>query len=281
MHRRNDTTVRRAFGSAILSSAIFFLFDLAGSLAARQQVPVPAQTQPAPQPKSPAPDPAVERGRKQFQDSCGFCHGPDATGARGPDLVRSPIVAHDVKGDQVGLVIRQGRPDKGMPPMQLSDQQVSDIAAFLHVRALESLNSAEVPRVYPLEKLLTGNAAAGKAYFEGAGGCTKCHSVTGDLAGVATKHSPMDLEARMLYPEKQHHVIAIVTLPSGEQIKGPLVHADDFVVSLKDENGWYRSFSRDRVRVDVQDQLAAHRELLDKLTQKDFHDLFAYLETLK
>lgn len=270
---------RRVCRSAIFCLAVSFVIALATSPAARQEAPPPAQAPAQAQP--PPPDPAVERGRKQFQESCGFCHGNDATGARGPDLVRSPVVAHDVKGDQLGQVIRQGRPDKGMPPMQLSDQQVSDIAAFLHARALESLNSAEVPKVYPVEKLLSGNAAAGKAYFEGAGGCTKCHSVTGDLAGVAKKLSPMDLEARMLYPEKQHHVTATVTLPSGEQIKGPLVHADDFVVSLKDANGWYRSFSRDRVKIELQDQLAAHRELLDKLTQKDFHDLFAYLETLK
>src|SRR5438876_3666778 len=74
---------------------------------------------------------------------------------------------------------------------------------------------------------------------------------------------------------------AVVTLPSGEQIKGPLVRADDFMVSLRDVSGWYRSFSRDRVKVEVQDPLSAHRELLGKLTQADVHNLFAYLETLK
>src|SRR5215510_7747 len=68
---------------------------------------------------SPAKDPAVERGRKQFVQSCGFCHGADATGARGPDLLRSPLVAHDVKGDQIGEVIRNGRTDKGMPALPL------------------------------------------------------------------------------------------------------------------------------------------------------------------
>src|SRR5882757_6075663 len=75
---------------------------------------------------------SAERGRKEFVQSCGFCHGADATGARGPDLMRSPLVAHDVKGDQIGPVIRQGRPDKGMPAMPLSDAQILDIAAFLH-----------------------------------------------------------------------------------------------------------------------------------------------------
>jgi cytochrome c oxidase cbb3-type subunit III len=223
---------------------------------------------------------ASERGRKQFAQSCGFCHGTDATGARGPDLVRSPLVAHDVKGDQIGQVIHEGRPDKGMPAMQLSDAQVLDIAAFLHARAAEAAHSARVPKEYPIDRLLTGSADAGKAFFNGAGGCNKCHSATGDLAGVAGKYSPIDLEARMLYPAGKH-ATAVVTLPSGEQVKGEVAHADDFVLALRDEAGWYRSFRRDRVKVELQDPLAAHRELLERLTQTDVHNLFAYLETLK
>src|ERR1700757_2006333 len=86
----------------------------------------------AQQPADPEAAAAAARGRKEFTQSCGFCHGADATGARGPDLVRSPLVAHDVKGDQIGQVIRGGRPEKGMPAMQLSDAQILDIAAFLH-----------------------------------------------------------------------------------------------------------------------------------------------------
>jgi cytochrome c oxidase cbb3-type subunit 3 len=223
---------------------------------------------------------AAGRGRKEFAQSCGFCHGADATGARGPDLVRSPLVAHDVKGDQIGQVIRQGRPDKGMPVMPLSDTQILEIAAFLHERAAEAISSSGVPEHYPVERLLSGNAQAGKTFFDGAGGCHKCHSPTGDLAGVAGKHSPIDLEARMLYPDGKH-ATAVVTLATGEQIKGEVTHKDDFVIALRDDSGWVRSFRRERVRVELQDPLAAHRELLDKLTQADVHNLFAYLETLK
>jgi cytochrome c oxidase cbb3-type subunit III len=223
---------------------------------------------------------AADRGRNQFAQSCGFCHGADATGARGPDLLRSPVVAHDVKGSEIGPVIRQGRADKGMPAMALSDAQILDIAAFLHARAAEALSSSSVPSVYPIEKLLTGKAEAGKAFFEGAGGCNKCHSATGDLAGIASKRTPMELEARMLYPEGKH-ATATVTLPTGEQVKGEVKHVDDFVIGLRDASGWYRSFRRDRVKVELQDPLAAHRDLLEKLTQANVHDLFAYLETLK
>ncbi len=264
--RKNRIAWRGPLGKgAILCGAIFLFFGLWNSAAWPQAAPQ---------------DPAIERGHKQFQQSCGFCHAADATGARGPDLVRSPLVAHDVKGDKIGEVIRLGRPDKGMPPMPLTDQQVLDIAAYLHARAEEALRSARVPSEYPIEKLLTGDREAGKTYFNGAGGCKNCHSPTGDLAAIAAKYSPIDLEARMLYPRGKH-TIAVVTLPSGEQIKGPVVHADDFVIALRDDSGWYRSFSRDRVKVELQDPLAAHRELLDKLTQADVHNVFAYLESLK
>jgi len=231
-------------------------------------------------PQAEVQDPAIERGHKQFEQACGFCHGPDATGARGPDLVRSTLVAHDVKGDLIGDVIRHGRPDKGMPAMPLTDAQVNDIAAFLHARAAEALSSSGLPRGYPVEKMLTGNAEAGKTYFNGAGGCNKCHSPSGDLDKVASKYSPIELEAHMLYPGGRH-ATAVVTLPSGEQIKGPVVHVDDFEIGLRDASGWYRSFSRERVKVELQDPLSAHQEMLSKVTQAEVHNLFAYLETLK
>jgi cytochrome c oxidase cbb3-type subunit 3 len=266
MRRDPFAFAKQAASSAIPCVAIVFLLAVGNSPARSQQ--------------SDTPDPAIERGHKQLEQACGFCHGPDATGARGPDLVRSPLVAHDVKGDLIGSVIRQGRPDKGMPAMPLTDAQVSDIAAFLHARAATALRSNGLPGAYPVEKLLTGNADAGKAFFNGPGGCNKCHSVTGDLDKVATKYSPIDLEAHMLYPDGRHTTV-VVTLPSGEQIKGPLEHIDEFMVSLRDTSGWYRFFSREQVKVEVQDALSAHRELLGKLTQADVHNLFAYLETLK
>ena len=142
----------------------------------------------------------IERGHQQFQQSCGFCHGADATGGRGPDLVRSTLVAHDVNSNLIGEIIRSGRPDKGMPPLPLTRAQVADIAAYLHARAREALDSGQVPGNYPLSRLLSGNAQAGKAYFNGAGGCAACHSPTGDLAHVARRYAPLELEAHMLAP---------------------------------------------------------------------------------
>lgn len=230
-----------------------------------------------------SPSPAmVARGENEFKQACGFCHAPDATGARGPDLVRSKIVAHDVNGNLIGEVIRDGRPAGGMPPLPLTSEQIAAIAAFLHNRAHEALESSRVPEKYPLAKLLTGNAQEGKAYFQGAGGCQACHSTTGDLKGITSKYSPLRLQTQMLYPkgDSEKRTVTVV-LPTGERLQGPLLHLDEFSISMRDASGWYRSFPRDKVSVEIHDPLAAHRKLLDELTQEQFHDLFAYLETLK
>jgi cytochrome c oxidase cbb3-type subunit III len=224
----------------------------------------------------------VERGRAQFKSSCGFCHGNDATGSRAPDLVRSAILSHDENGDLVAPVIRNGRPDKGMPAFStLKDSQIADIVTFLHAQAYAALHSAQVPGDYPLEKLLTGNADAGKAYFNGAGGCSNCHSPTKDLAGIAKKYSPVDLQQHMVYPQHEAKSTAVVTTTDGKRFEGTVIHDDEYYIGIIGKDGWYQSWPRNKVKAEVHDPLQAHRDLMERYTDADIHNLFAYLETLK
>lgn len=222
----------------------------------------------------------LARGQKEFVESCGFCHGEDATGSRAPDLVRSPLVNHDKNGELIGPVIRSGRPDQGMPALALPDNTIQDIVAFLHQRVEDAAHSSHVGKDYPLARLLTGNPEAGRQYFNGAGKCASCHSVTGDLAGIAKKYPPLTLEEHILAPPGGIVTLSVTT-PSGEQIGGKLAHFDDFSVALRDASGWYHSWPRDKVTVRVNDPMQAHREMLPKYTDTDIHNLFAYLETLK
>lgn len=247
--------------------------------------------QPIPQPRDqPTEDPAaVGRGRALFRSSCGFCHGEDATGSRAPDLVRSTLVNHDDHGDLLAPLIRNGRPDKGMPSFStMGDAQINDIVAFLHHQAYAALHSSHVPGDYPVAKLLTGNASAGKTFFDGAGGCSGCHSVTGDLKGIASRVKPIDLQQEMVYPasgegSKNPKIVptAVVTERDGQRCEGKVVDEDAFNIGLFCQDGWYRSFPRDSVEVQLHDPLEAHRELMTKYTEADVHNLFAYLETLK
>lgn len=256
----------------------FFITALFVSVAFAQNQPVPVRK---PQPVEDKA--AVERGRAQFQATCGFCHGNDAKGNRAPDLTRSPIVNHDVNGSTIRPVVRNGIPEGGMPSFpNLTDSQIDDIVAFLHHQVSAALHSAGVPSDYPLSKLLTGNAEAGKAYFNGAGGCSNCHSVTGDLAGVAKKFTPLQLQQHMVYPSsKTIAKTATVTLKDGTKYEGKVEHLDNYNIGMVCQDGWYRSWPLSEVQAQIHDPLQAHRDLMKKYTDADIHNLFAYLETLK
>ncbi|MGH9613522.1 MAG: c-type cytochrome [Bryobacteraceae bacterium] len=223
---------------------------------------------------------AVNRGQKLFAAKCSFCHGEDARGRSGPDLIRSPTVLDDEKGNLIGAVIRNGRPGKGMPAFALPPEQTSDIVAFLHSRAYLAANRS----TYVIQGLLTGDPKAGEAYFQGAGKCGTCHSPGGDLAHIAKKYDPVDLQSRFLYPSppsKHAPTTVTVVLPSGESISGTLIALDDFDIALQDASGWYRSYSRSAVKFSIRDPLAEHRALIRQYSDADMHNLLAYLETLK
>jgi cytochrome c oxidase cbb3-type subunit 3 len=225
---------------------------------------------------------AIARGQAQFRKSCSFCHGPDATGGtEGPNLTMSSLVRHDKDGDLIGAVIREGRPAKGMPAFSLSPPEIADLVKYIHSRVaeLDRRSAGKPPATYALEHLLTGNAEAGKQFFNGKGGCSGCHSVTGDLAHIASKYPPVELQTSFLYPQDVKQT-AEVKLPSGEVVKGVLARADAFSVAINDEKGWYRSWPRDAVSVTINNPLSAHRRLLDVYTESDMHNVFAFLETL-
>lgn len=225
----------------------------------------------------------VEAGRIQFQKTCAFCHGPDANGGdTGPNLMRSNAVRHDDKGNLIGQVIRNGFPDKGMPAFHLSSDQIMNIVAFLSYRLDES--DRRSPRRagadYSAAKLLVGNAQAGKAFFDGAGKCSTCHSPEGDMKGIASKYSATELQAMFLYPQGQHPTVT-VTDASGKEYSGRIRLLTHYDIAIVDGEGWYRSWPIRSVKVQLHDPLAAHRQLLFKITDSQMHNIFAYLETLK
>jgi cytochrome c oxidase cbb3-type subunit III len=221
-------------------------------------------------------------GAKIFASTCGFCHGENARGASGPDLLRSPVVLDDNQGELIGQTVHEGRPAKGMPAFpSFTSDQLRDLAEYLHLQVELAANRG----TYKALNVVTGNANAGEAYFNGAGKCNTCHSVTGDLAHIGSKMQPPDLQQRFLYPGSSQQPSATkvtVILKDGTQINGTLKHLDDFYVSLYDAAGNYRSVALGKgVEVKVEDKLVFHREMLDKYTNQQMHDLTAYLVTLK
>jgi mono/diheme cytochrome c family protein len=236
---------------------------------------------------------AADRGKSTYIAECITCHGNKARGAeQGSDLVRSITVLHDRYGDTIGPFLKKGHPmQSGKPSTTLTKSQADDLAHFLHQRVYDTLRSGPYSQVI---NVLTGDPKAGAAYFNGAGKCNTCHSPTGDLARVATKYDPPALQQRFLFPRTvsfgrrggamgtSKPVMVTVTPSSGQSVTGVLVHLDDFDVALRDASG--ESHSRRRtpgLKVEKNDPYAAHAALLDQYTDKDIHDIVAYLVTLK
>ena len=235
---------------------------------------------------------AAERGKKIYIAQCITCHGPRARGVgNGPDLVRSLVVLKDRYGDRIGPFLMKGHPMQGnIASSSLSPAQIQDLSHFLHQKVEDTLRTGPYNNVL---NVLTGDAGAGKAYFNGPGKCSTCHSVTGDLAGIANKYRPAVLQQKMVFPQTiafahgrtsgaKKEVTVTVDPPSSAPVSGTLEHLDDFDVSLRTPDGEFKTFRRTPdLKVEKHNPYAAHEALLDRYTDKDIHDLVAYLETLK
>jgi cytochrome c oxidase cbb3-type subunit III len=223
--------------------------------------------------------------------NCTFCHGSDVRGGEGgPNLLRAQLVLNDQHGELIAPVIQNGRPDAGMPKFELNTAQIADIAAFIHSFRVAGYDAS---REKPIS-ILVGDAKAGEAYFKTK--CASCHSATGDLHGFAAKfEEPRALQQAWLMPGGGGRggrggggtavppTVVTVTLANGQKIEGRLLRIDDFLVTLTDANGNEQSIRRDGAvpKVDIRDALDPHRELLRVYSDKDIHNVTAYLVTLK
>jgi cytochrome c oxidase cbb3-type subunit 3 len=169
-----------------------------------------------------------------------------------------------------------------MPRFSMSEQDLDGIVAFIHEQKARYEKHPGGRRRVDAADLQTGNAEAGKQYFNGAGTCSNCHSPTGDLAGIAKRFKGLKLEMRFLYPrEAKNSATATVTSGSGETVKGKVVYHDEFTLGIRDDAGWYRAWPVSRIKYKIDAPVEAHAELLGKYTDDDIHNLMAYLQTLR
>jgi mono/diheme cytochrome c family protein len=225
---------------------------------------------------------AAARGAKLFASNCAFCHGADARGGEGPDLLRSQLVLDDSNGELVAPLIHTGRTSRGMPAFaSFTQEQLYEIAEFLHLQVELAANRG----TYRVQNIVTGDAKAGEAFFNGQGKCNQCHSPAGDLAHIGSRLQPPELQQAFLYPAAvgaKQATRATVTLADGKTITGTVKHLDDFYILLVDgENKSYSIPLKKGIKVAVEDKLAFHRSMLNKYDDTQMHDLTAYLVTLK
>ncbi len=252
----------------------------------------PAQQRPPGDPE------LIAKGKQLFTTNCVSCHGADLRGGvtGGPNLLRSGVVLMDQHGELIIPIVHGARAERGMPPLPIPDPDVVAIAEYIHsVVAMARGQGAPPESETPPPNALVGDAAAGEVYFKA--NCTSCHSPSADLAGIGTRID----EAKALQnywvvggggrggrggasaPSDRRRVTATVTMANGEKIQGQLLRLDNFFITLLLDDGRQRTIRRegDLPKVDVKDPLEYHKKLPGILTDKEMHDVTAYLATLK
>jgi cytochrome c oxidase cbb3-type subunit 3 len=251
----------------------------------RGQATFPAQQRPAGDPE------VIKKGNGLYGIYCRACHGADLRGGDqgGPNLLRSQLVLNDQDGELILPVVQNGRMNPGMPvmpPLNIPPDDVKAIASYIHSVTASARGQGAPPEGPPVElNIVVGDAKAGQAYF--AANCSSCHSVTGDLQGLATRVSnPMQLQNYWVGGGRGGNskpVTVTVTDASGQKVEGRLGRIDDFIVVVLQDDGTSRSFRRDGdvPNIEIRDPREAHRQMLPTYADKDIHDVTAYLVTLK
>jgi cytochrome c oxidase cbb3-type subunit III len=241
-------------------------------------------------------DPAeVDKARAIWSAECVTCHGANARGGDGgPNLVRSPLVLHDRYGSGLGPFLKEGHPmQSGKPSAALTDAQIVQLSHFLRQRLTDTLRGSPM---FDVKNVLTGDPKAGEAYFNGEGKCATCHSATGDMGGIGTRLTPVNIQQRVIFPfaggrgrggaaaapPARSAMTVTVTPPGGQAMTGVRLEQDDFYVTLRDSSGVQRTIKRTPgTTVVVNNPLQFHVDLLERISDKQMHDVVAYLETLK
>jgi cytochrome c oxidase cbb3-type subunit 3 len=241
-----------------------------------------------------APQDVLVRGKSLYEANCASCHAADLRGGpQGTNLLRSGIALTDQHGELVSAAIA-----KHTPPLTLVAADSVAIAEYIHSVHATMSGQGSPPGRNPTGELnvLVGDPKAGEAAFTSL--CSSCHSVSGDLKGIASKFE----DARGL----QNGWVAgstaafggagrggggagspaTVTLADGTKLEGTLVRKDDFLVVLTLPDGTRKSMARNNgiPKVDVKDPREAHKKMvlqLDDPENKKMHDITAYLWTIK
>ena len=221
----------------------------------------------------------VDQGRALFRSNCAFCHGADARGGRGPNLVSAPL-AHGESEDAIKTVIREGVPGTSMPAFsEFTPEESADIVAYL-----KSLSAGVSRQVH-----ISGDAAKGRQVYA-QNGCAGCHrigaqgSVFGpDLSRIAASRSTEYIRESIVNPSadipEEYRGVSVIT-SDGRTVSGIRVNEDTFSVQLRDPNQRFRMFQKDSVR-EVKDVDTSLMPAYARMSAPDLQNLLAYLNTLR
>jgi len=221
----------------------------------------------------------VENGGRLYRATCSVCHGPDGDFIPGIDFGHGKF-RRATDDESIEKIIINGIAGTGMPSNNVTEQQAEQIVAYL--RSLPSAGKALTSG---------GNAASGKAIFEGKGGCTACHRIRGvgsrmapDLTDVGALRRVAELEQSILDPDAEilpdNRFVKVVT-KDGTEITGRLLNIDTLTLQVMDSQEKLRFFQKANLREYSLIKKSPMPSYKGKLTTAELADVISYLVSLK
>ena len=221
----------------------------------------------------------IRYGAQIYAAQCSACHGVNGTQIGGVDLGGGAL--RRASSDQdLRSVLNNGIPGTAMPPFRFDPSELTAIVAYIRNM-----------RTFDARGVAVGDANRGRAWFEGAGGCTSCHRVNGkgprvapDLSEIGALRSADFLERTLRDPGgmmlPMNRSVRAVTR-DGKVINGRRLNEDTYSVQLIDDQERLLSLDKADLREYTVVTTSTMPSYKDKLSAQEMADLVAYLLTLK
>jgi len=234
----------------------------------------------------------LDAGRKLFQTHCTVCHGPRGDGGKGTNLAQ-PRLPRANDDQDLARIIVFGIPGTEMPPTRMTQQQLSNVIAY--VRSLGAAPAAS----------LQGNPQRGEQIYQGKGNCAQCHSLHGrggalgpELTDIGLRRSPSYLKESLIEPEAaiadsftsykkvtllpDNFLQVRIVTGDGRRLTGARVNEDAFSIQVRDASGNIESFYKEELQELHKDwgksPMPSYRSLL---SPAELQDVVAYLASLR
>jgi putative heme-binding domain-containing protein len=225
------------------------------------------------------PDVDIAHGASLYAARCVTCHGAQGDAIGGVNL-RSGKFRNAITDTDLARFIRAGSQAAGMPPFALDNADMAGIVAYL--RNMNRFDAATVK---------AGDAARGRAIFDGKGTCRTCHRVGADgsrvgpdLTDIGSVRSAGSIQRSLLDPSSQMMPInrpVRVTKKDGTVINGRRLNEDTYSVQLIDERERLQSILKADVRDYTISKTSPMPSYKDTLNSTEIADLLGYLLSLK
>jgi putative heme-binding domain-containing protein len=222
---------------------------------------------------------SIRSGMALYRIRCADCHGLDASGYRGPDLIAA--MGAGATDERLFQTIRKGVPGTDMPAAIETDAPDDDLLMIIaYLRKIGTVAPAEKP---------VGNVENGGRLF--AAQCASCHRVAGrggrigpDLTRIGAARSRAALTREIRTPSEwippAFETVTVVT-KDGQRIRGTKKNEDVFSIQVMDVRERIQGF----MKANLQEVIYEKDSLMPafgpgRLSDSDLNDLVGYLSSL-